>query len=134
VLDELTGGDEELNREIVIRYLQSLGHDLHALGHALGDGDVADLRRHPHWIVGASRTVGAHAVVAAGKPAGARGARYVESAELERLAQPLRATAAAVSGVRPFNAAYNERLVMRWRGGGEQVPCTTLRASYTLVN
>ncbi|MEA2233503.1 MAG: two-component system, NarL family, sensor histidine kinase EvgS, partial [Solirubrobacteraceae bacterium] len=63
-LDELTGGDEELNRDIVTRFLQSLGDDLEALRRALRDGDVADLRRHAHRIAGASRTVGAHAVAA----------------------------------------------------------------------
>jgi CheY-like chemotaxis protein/HPt (histidine-containing phosphotransfer) domain-containing protein len=93
-LDELTGGDEELNRDILSRYLQSLGDDLEALRRALRDGDVADLRRHAHRIAGASRTVGAHAVAAQASllELAAQGAQ--DSAELERLTEALRQTAA----------------------------------------
>jgi CheY-like chemotaxis protein/HPt (histidine-containing phosphotransfer) domain-containing protein len=93
-LDELTGGDEALNRDIVTRYLQSLGDDLEALWRALDEGDVGGLRRHAHRIAGASRTVGAHAVAAQASrlEAAAHGSR--NGAELERLAQALRQTAA----------------------------------------
>jgi HPt (histidine-containing phosphotransfer) domain-containing protein len=96
-LDELTGGDEELNRDILSRYLQSLGDDLEALRQALRDGDVADLRRHAHRIAGASRTVGAHAVAAEASQLelAAQGAQ--DSAELERLTEALRETGRAVS-------------------------------------
>jgi signal transduction histidine kinase/CheY-like chemotaxis protein/HPt (histidine-containing phosphotransfer) domain-containing protein len=93
-LDELTGGDAELGRDIVMRYLESLGEDLDALGRALREGDVGDLRRHAHRIVGASRTVGAHAVAAEAS----RLERAAQSApdrdELARLADALRQTAA----------------------------------------
>ncbi|HEX4362946.1 MAG TPA: ATP-binding protein [Solirubrobacteraceae bacterium] len=93
-LDELTGGDAALGRDIVTRYLDSLGEDLDALGRALRDGDVGDLRRHAHRIAGASRTVGAHAVAAEAS----RLERAAQSApdrdELVRLADALRQTAA----------------------------------------
>lgn len=61
---------------------------------ALDEGDVGGLRRHAHRIAGASRTVGAHAVAAQASrlEAAARGSR--NGAELERLAQALRQTAA----------------------------------------
>jgi signal transduction histidine kinase/DNA-binding NarL/FixJ family response regulator len=93
-LDELTGGDEALNRDIVTRYLQALGDDLEAVWEALRDGDADALRRQAHRIVGASRTVGAHAVA----EQAARLERAAQSshdrAELERLAHALRETAA----------------------------------------
>ncbi len=63
-LDELTGGDEQLNRDIVTRYLQALSDDLDELWQALRDGDVRGMRRQAHRIAGASRTVGAHDVAA----------------------------------------------------------------------
>jgi two-component system sensor histidine kinase EvgS len=93
-LDELTGGDEQLNRDIVSRYLESLGSDLEALWQALRAGDVGALRRRAHQIAGASRTVGAHAVAeqASRLEHAADDAR--DSGELERLATELRATAA----------------------------------------
>jgi CheY-like chemotaxis protein/HPt (histidine-containing phosphotransfer) domain-containing protein/anti-sigma regulatory factor (Ser/Thr protein kinase) len=93
-LDELTGGDEALNRDILTRYLVSLGEDLEALGQALRDRDVIGLRRHAHRIAGASSTVGAHAVAAqAGRLERAAQSTH-DGAELERLAQALRQTAA----------------------------------------
>ena len=83
-LDELTGGDEDLNRDIVTRYLQSLGDDLEALWQALRDGDADALRRQAHRIAGASRTVGAHAVAAqaARLEDAARARRTAPSSEL----------------------------------------------------
>jgi len=94
-LDELTGGDEELNRDILTRYLQSLGDDLDAVRQALRDGDADALRRQAHRIAGASRTVGAHAVAdQAARLERAAGAAHDDASELERLAQALRATAA----------------------------------------
>jgi CheY-like chemotaxis protein/HPt (histidine-containing phosphotransfer) domain-containing protein/anti-sigma regulatory factor (Ser/Thr protein kinase) len=93
-LDELTGGDEELNRDVLTRYLVALGEDLDALGQALRDRDAIGLRRHAHRIASASSTVGAHAVAAqAGRlERAAQGTQ--DDAELERLAQALRQTAA----------------------------------------
>jgi signal transduction histidine kinase/CheY-like chemotaxis protein/HPt (histidine-containing phosphotransfer) domain-containing protein len=93
-LDELTGGDEDLNRDILTRYLQSLGDDLDALWQALRAGDVSALQRHAHRIAGASRSVGAHAVAAQASRLedAAQGSR--DGAELERLARALRETAA----------------------------------------
>jgi two-component system sensor histidine kinase EvgS len=95
-LDELTGGDAALNRDIVTRYLVALGEDLHALRQALDDGDVAGLRRHAHRIAGASRTVGAHAVAAEATRLehAVDGGGAHDAAELERLADALRQTAA----------------------------------------
>ncbi|MEA2139512.1 MAG: two-component system, NarL family, sensor histidine kinase EvgS [Solirubrobacteraceae bacterium] len=93
-LDELTGGDERLNRDIVTRYLASLGADLDALGRALHAGDVGELRRHAHRIVGASRTVGAHAVAADASRLEHAAQSAHDAVELERLARELRATAA----------------------------------------
>jgi signal transduction histidine kinase/CheY-like chemotaxis protein/HPt (histidine-containing phosphotransfer) domain-containing protein len=93
-LDELTGADEQLNRDIVTRYLASLGTDLDALGQALHDGDVGELRRHAHRIVGASRTVGAHAVAAQASRLEHAARSAHDAAELERLARELRETAA----------------------------------------
>jgi CheY-like chemotaxis protein/HPt (histidine-containing phosphotransfer) domain-containing protein len=93
-LDELTGGDEALNRDIVTRYLQSLGDDLDALWRALRDSDVSGLRRHAHRIAGASRTVGAHAVAAEASRLERAAHASHDGAELERLAQALRRTAA----------------------------------------
>jgi signal transduction histidine kinase/CheY-like chemotaxis protein/HPt (histidine-containing phosphotransfer) domain-containing protein len=93
-LDELTGGDEELNRDILTRYLVSLGDDLEALGQALRDRDVIDLRRHAHRIAGASSTVGAHAVAAQAARLERAAQSTQDGAELERLALALRQTAA----------------------------------------
>jgi signal transduction histidine kinase/CheY-like chemotaxis protein/HPt (histidine-containing phosphotransfer) domain-containing protein len=93
-LDELTGGDEELNRDIVTRYLQALGDDLEALWQALRDGDADALRRQAHRIAGASRTVGAHAVAAQAARLEQAAQSTQDGAELERLAQALRETAA----------------------------------------
>jgi len=93
-LDELTGGDERLGREILTRYLESLGEDLDAVWRALRDGDVSRLRRHAHQIAGASRTVGAHAVAAQASRLEQAAGTVGERAELERLAEGLRQTAA----------------------------------------
>ncbi|HEV7805528.1 MAG TPA: response regulator [Solirubrobacteraceae bacterium] len=93
-LDELTGGDEQLNRDVVTRYLAALGTDLDALGRALHEGDVGELRRHAHRIVGASRTVGAHAVAAQASRLEHAAQSAHDGAELELLARELRATAA----------------------------------------
>jgi two-component system sensor histidine kinase EvgS len=93
-LDELTGGDEALHRDILTRYLQSLGEDLDALWRALRERDVTGLRRHAHRIAGASRTVGAHAVAAEASRLERAAQTSQDSAELERLAETLRRTAA----------------------------------------
>ncbi|HEX3874086.1 MAG TPA: ATP-binding protein [Solirubrobacteraceae bacterium] len=93
-LDELTGGDEQLGREILTRYLESLGEDLDALQDALRDGDVGRLRRHAHQIAGASRTVGAHAVAAEASRLERAARTTGDGAELERLAESLRQTVA----------------------------------------
>jgi HPt (histidine-containing phosphotransfer) domain-containing protein len=93
-LDELTGGDEELNRDILTRYLRSLGGDLDALWQALRAGDVDGLQRHAHRIAGASRSVGAHAVAAEASRLEHAAQASQDGAELERLAQTLRETAA----------------------------------------
>jgi signal transduction histidine kinase/CheY-like chemotaxis protein/HPt (histidine-containing phosphotransfer) domain-containing protein len=93
-LDELTGGDEGLGRDIVTRYLQSLGDDLEVLWQALRDGDADALRRQAHRIAGASRTVGAHAVAAQATRLEQAAQSTQDSAELTRLAQALRETAA----------------------------------------
>jgi CheY-like chemotaxis protein/HPt (histidine-containing phosphotransfer) domain-containing protein len=93
-LDELTGGDEALHRDILTRYLQSLGDDLDALWRALRERDVSGLRRHAHRIAGASRTVGAHAVAAEASRLEDAAQTSQDSAELERLAETLRRTAA----------------------------------------
>jgi CheY-like chemotaxis protein/HPt (histidine-containing phosphotransfer) domain-containing protein len=93
-LDELTGGDEALHRDILTHYLQSLGEDLDALWRALRERDVTGLRRHAHRIAGASRTVGAHAVAAEASRLERAAQTSQDSAELERLAETLRRTAA----------------------------------------
>jgi signal transduction histidine kinase/CheY-like chemotaxis protein/HPt (histidine-containing phosphotransfer) domain-containing protein len=93
-LDELTGGDERLNRDIVTRYLESLGDDLEELWQALRAGDVGGLRRQAHRIAGASRTVGAHAVAAQASRLEDAAQGSNDSGELERLATALRETAA----------------------------------------
>ncbi len=93
-LDELTGGDEALHRDILTHYLQSLGDDLDALWRALRERDVDGLRRHAHRIAGASRTVGAHAVAAEASRLERAAQTSQDSAELERLAEMLRRTAA----------------------------------------
>jgi signal transduction histidine kinase/HPt (histidine-containing phosphotransfer) domain-containing protein/ActR/RegA family two-component response regulator len=93
-LDELTGGDEELGREILTRYLESLDDDLEAVCRALRDGDVSGLRRHAHQIAGASRTVGAHAVAAEASRLERAAGQPGDAAELGRLAEGLRQTAA----------------------------------------
>jgi signal transduction histidine kinase/CheY-like chemotaxis protein/HPt (histidine-containing phosphotransfer) domain-containing protein len=64
-LEELTGGDAELGREIVGRYLRSLEQELADLAEAEAAGDLDRVRRHAHRIAGASRTVGAHTVAVA---------------------------------------------------------------------
>jgi CheY-like chemotaxis protein/HPt (histidine-containing phosphotransfer) domain-containing protein len=93
-LDELTGGDEDLNRDILTRYLRSLGEDLDSLWQALRAGDVTGLQRHAHRIAGASRSVGAHAVAAEASRLEHAAQSSLDGAELERLAQSLRETAA----------------------------------------
>ncbi len=93
-LDELTGGDEDLGRDIVTRYLQSLGDDLEALWQALRDGDADALRRQAHRIAGASRTVGAHAVAAQAARLEDAAQSTADGSELTRLAEQLRETAA----------------------------------------
>jgi two-component system sensor histidine kinase EvgS len=93
-LDELTGGDEQLNRDIVTRYLESLSNDLESLWQALRAGDVGALRRQAHQIAGASRTVGAHAVAEQAARLEAAADAQPDSGELERLATRLRETAA----------------------------------------
>jgi signal transduction histidine kinase/DNA-binding response OmpR family regulator len=92
-LDELTGGNEDLNREILTRYLQSLRDDLDALWQALRAGDVTGLQRHAHRIAGASRSVGAHAVAAEASRLEHAAQSSRDGGELERLAQALRETA-----------------------------------------
>jgi CheY-like chemotaxis protein/HPt (histidine-containing phosphotransfer) domain-containing protein len=93
-LEELTGGDAELGREIVDRYLVSLGDDLAALERARRAGDLGGVRRHAHRIVGASRTVGAHAVATEAARLERAAGEAPDRAELARLAGALRASAA----------------------------------------
>ncbi|HWF73838.1 MAG TPA: Hpt domain-containing protein, partial [Solirubrobacteraceae bacterium] len=95
-LEELTGGDLELGREIVGRYLSSLEEELAALAEAHDAGDLDRLRRHAHRIAGASRTVGAHAVAASATRLEAGVGEGKELAELEPLAAALRAAASTV--------------------------------------
>jgi HPt (histidine-containing phosphotransfer) domain-containing protein len=64
VLDELTAGDPDLRDELLTGYLESLRDDLDAIATALDAGDAPAVRRRAHQIAGASRTVGAAAVVA----------------------------------------------------------------------
>ncbi|HEY0344768.1 MAG TPA: Hpt domain-containing protein [Solirubrobacteraceae bacterium] len=68
--------------------------ELDALWQALRAGDVNGLQRHAHRIAGASRSVGAHAVAAEASRLEFAAHSSQDGAELERLAQALRETAA----------------------------------------
>jgi signal transduction histidine kinase/CheY-like chemotaxis protein/HPt (histidine-containing phosphotransfer) domain-containing protein len=92
-LEELTGGDPELGRDIVNRYVESLNDELDAVWRALRAGDAQAMRRHAHRIAGASRTVGAHAVAAEAARLERAADGDEDRAELERLAEALRTTA-----------------------------------------
>ena len=94
-LEELTGGDLDLGREIVKRYLRSLDQELLELGEAQAARDLERVRRLAHRIAGASRTVGAGAVAetASRLESAARDAK--EADELEQPAAALRAAAAS---------------------------------------
>ena len=62
VLDELTGGDDELAEAILGDYVDALAVDLAALRAAVAESNAGAVRRHAHRINGASRTVGARDV------------------------------------------------------------------------
>ncbi|MDQ4068090.1 MAG: ATP-binding protein [Actinomycetota bacterium] len=62
VLDELTGGDDDLAAAVVVDFVGSLGSDLAALRLALAGASADEVRRQAHRIKGASRTVGARQV------------------------------------------------------------------------
>jgi len=93
-LDELTGGDADLGREIVGRYLRSLEEELVALAEAQADGDLERVRYHAHRIAGASRTVGAGAVAACASQLEHAVAEAEDMGALESLSTALRAAAA----------------------------------------
>jgi CheY-like chemotaxis protein len=107
VLDELTGGDDDLAEAILADYIDSLRTDMAALRDALAGCDAAAVRRHAHRVNGASRTVGAHHVTRAAErlEAGASSpeedwpslramADELETAAVEAGAEVSRATAA----------------------------------------
>ena len=93
-LEELTGGDIQLGREIVERYLRSLDEELIALARAQADGDLDAVRRHAHRIAGASRTVGADAVAESATLLEHAVAEAEDTCVLEPLFAALRAAAA----------------------------------------
>jgi signal transduction histidine kinase/CheY-like chemotaxis protein/HPt (histidine-containing phosphotransfer) domain-containing protein len=93
-LDELTGGDPDLGREIIGRYLHSLEEELGALAEAQADGDLERVRYHAHRIAGASRTVGAGAVAASASRLEHAVAEAGDMGTLEPLSAALRAAAA----------------------------------------
>jgi signal transduction histidine kinase/CheY-like chemotaxis protein/HPt (histidine-containing phosphotransfer) domain-containing protein len=62
VLDEVTGGDDELAAAILLEYLDSSRSDLAALRAAVADASGDEVRREAHRIKGASQTVGAQQV------------------------------------------------------------------------
>ena len=62
VLDELTGGDEDLAAAILVDYCNSSRSDLAALRAAVAGGSSDEVRREAHRIKGASRMVGAHQI------------------------------------------------------------------------
>ncbi len=63
VLDELTGGDDELAASLVADYVEASSDDLGALRAALADASEDEVRRQAHRIKGAARIVGAREVV-----------------------------------------------------------------------
>lgn len=62
VLDELTGGDDDLAAAILVDYCNSSRSDLAALRAAVAGGSADQVRREAHRIKGASRMVGAHQI------------------------------------------------------------------------
>jgi signal transduction histidine kinase/CheY-like chemotaxis protein len=58
VLDELTGGDEDLAAAILGDFVESSASDLAALSEALAAQSADDVRRHAHRLAGASQMVG----------------------------------------------------------------------------
>jgi signal transduction histidine kinase/CheY-like chemotaxis protein/HPt (histidine-containing phosphotransfer) domain-containing protein len=96
-LEELTGGDIELGREIVGRYLRSLEEELVALAEAEAEGDLERVRHHAHRIAGASRTVGDGAVAASASRLEHAVAKTKDTTALEPLVAALRAAAARPS-------------------------------------
>jgi two-component system sensor histidine kinase EvgS len=108
-LEELTGGDLELGRAIVGRYLRSLEEELGALAEAEAGGDLDGVRRHAHRMAGASRTVGAHAVAVAASRLERAAREGGDVAAIEPLAAALRA---AASGVEETIAGYVQPSVL----------------------
>jgi signal transduction histidine kinase/CheY-like chemotaxis protein len=62
VLQELTGGDDDLAAAVLRDFVESSTSDLTALHAAVAAGNTDDVRRQAHRIKGAGNTVGAHAV------------------------------------------------------------------------
>jgi signal transduction histidine kinase/CheY-like chemotaxis protein/HPt (histidine-containing phosphotransfer) domain-containing protein len=62
ILTELTGGDADLEAEIVADFVATTHADLAALRLALDGRDVDETRRQAHRIKGAARIVGAHEI------------------------------------------------------------------------
>jgi len=58
-LNQFTGGDEELRREILREFLAANAADAVALREALAGEDVAAIARAAHRVKGASRMIGA---------------------------------------------------------------------------
>jgi signal transduction histidine kinase/CheY-like chemotaxis protein/HPt (histidine-containing phosphotransfer) domain-containing protein len=63
VLDELTGGDDELAASLLADYVEASTFDLDGLRGALAGGTEDEVRRQAHRVRGAARIVGAREVV-----------------------------------------------------------------------
>lgn len=98
VLAEVTGGDEDLERTLLVTYAASLREDLERAERALADGDGPSLRRVAHQVVGASRTVGASGVAEAAVLLQRAVAEGEDPVALERALTGLREQIAVVTG------------------------------------
>ena len=65
VLADLTGGDDDEARSVLLDYLASVDHDLGALRALRDAGDLPGVTREAHKLKGAARLVGAHDLAAA---------------------------------------------------------------------
>jgi HPt (histidine-containing phosphotransfer) domain-containing protein len=64
-LAEISDGDAEVEREILLAFRDSVREDSRTLELALADGDANEIRRRAHRIKGSSSTIGAAALAAA---------------------------------------------------------------------
>jgi HPt (histidine-containing phosphotransfer) domain-containing protein len=97
VLDDLTGGDEQLLAAVMSDFISATNADVVALAGAIDAQDYVRVRRSAHRIVGASRIVGAAELAALATQLEQSAAHSGEWPDLRQLVQRLEAAATRIA-------------------------------------